>query len=164
MDKLDRILNNRSFLEYLGKNEAFEKERIFCDHNFDHLLSVARLTYIFLLEEGVSFISREMVYAAALLHDIGRWQEYCSGIDHSEASAVLAEPILAAAGFDRAETQLITKAIHQHRLGETAAVHRSPLSWALKKADRHSRLCFNCKARDQCYKVEVQPHRNSLIY
>jgi uncharacterized protein len=164
VSRIERILNNPSYLEYMRQNEIAEKERIFCGHSFDHLLAVARLTYIFLLEDGNPFITREIAYAAAFLHDIGRWQEYSSGFNHAEASADLAGPILAAAGFDRGETVLIKKAIRQHRLDETAAVHRSPLSRALKKADRYSRLCFNCEARDQCNKIEEQPHRKSLIY
>lgn len=164
MSRIERILNNPSYLEYLRQNEIAEKKRIFCGHSFDHLLAVARLTYIFILEDGNPFITREIAYAAALLHDIGRWQEYSTGLNHAEASADLAGPILTAAGFDRGETDLIKKAIRQHRLSETAAIHRSPLSRALKKADRYSRLCFNCEARDQCNKIEEQPHRNNLIY
>ncbi len=164
MSRIERILKNPSYLEYLRQNEVAEKERIFCGHSFDHLLAVARLTYIFLLEEGNPFITREMAYAAALLHDIGRWQEYSSDLDHALSSAELAGPILAATGFDRGEIVLIKKAICQHRLDETAAVHRSPLSRALKKADRYSRLCFDCEARDQCNKIKEQPHRNNLIY
>jgi len=164
MSRIERILNNPSFLEYLRRNEVAEKERFFCGHSFDHLLAVARLTYIFLLEDGNPFITREMAYAAALLHDIGRWQEYSSGVDHAAASADLAGPILAAADFDRGEAVIIIKAISQHRLDEAETVHRSPLSRALKKADRYSRLCFSCQARAQCNKVEEQPHKNSLHY
>jgi uncharacterized protein len=164
VSRIERIQSNPSYLEYLRQNESAEKGRIFCHHNFDHLLAVARLTYLFLLEDGNPHITREMAYAAALLHDIGRWQEYSTGIDHGLASADLAGPILDAAGFDRGEAALITKAIRQHRLAETTAVHRSPLSKALKKADRYARLCFNCEARDQCHKIEEQPHRENLIY
>lgn len=164
MIRVEQVLQNPSYQDYLRQNEIAEKERIFCGHHFDHLLTVARLTYIFLLEDGNPFITREIAYAAALLHDIGRWQEYSSGLDHAEVSAELAGPILATAGFDRGETAFIIKAIRQHRLDEAVTVHRSPLSQALKKADRYARLCFNCEARDQCNKVEEQPHRNSLIY
>jgi uncharacterized protein len=164
VSRIEQILSHPSYLEYLRQNESAEKDRIFCKHNFDHLLAVARLTYIFLLEDGNPYITREMAYAAALLHDIGRWQEYSSGLDHGLASADLAGPILDDAGFDRDETVLITKAIQQHRLAETTAVHRSPLSRALKKADRYARLCFSCEARDQCRKLEEQPHRNNLIF
>jgi len=164
MTRIERILNNPSFLEYLRQNEVAEKERSFCGHGFDHLLTVARLTYIFLLEDGNPFITREMAYAAALLHDIGRWQEYSSGVDHAVAGADLAGPILAAADFDQGEAVIIIKAIRQHRFDESENVHRSPLSRALKKADRYSRLCFSCQAGDQCNKVEEQPHKNSLQY
>ncbi len=164
MERVNRILKNPSFLRYLEQNKKAEADRVFCNHSFFHLIDVARLTYIFLLEEGNPYITREMAYAAALLHDIGRWQEYSSGLNHADASAVLAGPILSESGFVRGETELIEKAIRQHRLDESAAVHRSPLSRALKKADRHSRICFSCTVSDKCNKVEEQPHAGSLKY
>ncbi len=164
MERVGLIITHHSYLEYLYQNEAAEKERIFCGHNFDHLLTVARLTCLLLLEEGNSLISREMAYAAALLHDIGRWQEYSSCVDHAESSAVLAGPILADAGFSIEEAALIVKAIRQHRLDENADIHRSPLSRALNKADRYARLCFRCDACDRCNKREKMPHKHDLKY
>jgi len=164
VDQLNRIIRHEDYQKYLRKNEKAEQERIFCGHNFNHLLSVARLTYIFLLEEDNNFITREMAYAAGLLHDIGRWCESVSGEDHAEASAELAGPILKDAGFSMDEEALILKAIRQHRLNDEKFVHRSPLSHALKKADLFSRLCFQCQARNECYKVEKQPHKDGLTY
>ncbi len=164
MSKINKIILNRDYQLYLKKNEAEEKNRPFCSHHFEHLLDVARITYILLLEENSPFISREMAYAAGLLHDIGRWHEYETETDHAEYSADLAEPILVKAGFSEAECRLIEKAIEQHRLKENYLLHRSPLSTALSKADSLSRLCFRCDARNQCKQPKQQPHYKGLIY
>lgn len=164
MDRINKIIDNRQYRNLLKKNEEEEADRRFCTHHFEHLLTVARLTYILLLEEQYPFISREIAYAAALLHDIGRWQEYKSGEDHAESGSRLAKPILDAAGFDDSEQELIIKAIAQHRVKNDQDRHRSPLSKALGKADRFSRLCFKCSERANCKKLERQPHKERLIY
>ncbi len=164
MDRCTNIIENRQYQLYLSKNEEQESERVFCGHHFEHLLAVARLTYLLLLEEGQPFISREIAYAAGLLHDIARWQEYQTGADHAEASSKLAGPILEKAGFLLSERQLIQKAISQHRSMDNDSQHTSPLSRALRKADQYSRLCFKCDERSNCYKLEQQPHKRRLIY
>ena len=164
MNKIEHIINNGNYQLYLHKNANEEINRPFCSHHFEHLLDVARITYILLLEESSPFISREMAYAAGLLHDIGRWHEYKTETDHAKYSADLAEPILAKAGFPKAERLLIEKAIEQHRLKEDYLQHRSPLSAALSKADSLSRLCFRCDARNQCKKLKQQPYHEGLLY
>lgn len=164
MDRVNIIIADPEYRSYLQKNSDAEKNREFCSHPFEHLLSVARLTWILLLEEGTPYISREMAYAAGLLHDIGRWRELEDGIDHAKYSAKLARPLLKRAGFSEAESALIRKAVTQHRSKSEAVGHMSPLSSALRKADKYERTCFFCAARHQCNKVETQPHRNKLIY
>ncbi len=164
MDRCTRIIENRKYQLFLEKIEKEESGRVFCGHHFEHLLSVARLTYLLLLEKGQPFISREIAYAAGLLHDLGRWKEYRDGGDHAEISAELAGPILEKAGFLLFERRLIQEAIAQHRSPGENHLHRSPLSKALSKADQYSRLCFKCRARDNCYKLEQQPHQRRLIY
>ncbi len=165
MKRVNKILTHEAFCRYLKENEAEEVNRSFCPHQFEHLLAVARLTYLLLLEEGSPFISREMAYAAGLLHDIGRFKQYRENIDHAEAGAKLAAPILSDTGFSAAESNLIMRAIAQHRSDDTGQqIHRSPLSRALQQADRLSRLCFHCAVQKQCNKIESQPHREELIY
>ena len=164
MEKINRIIANPDYQLYLQKNENEENYRPFCTHHFGHLLSVARLTYILLLEDGCPFISREIAYAAGLLHDIGRWYEYESETDHAQFSAELAEAILTKAGYSEAENLFIRKAISQHRLKDEYDQHRSSLSKALSRADSLSRLCFQCDARDKCNKLDRQPNREKLQY
>ena len=54
MEKVNRILFDDEYRLYLQKNKALEEGRSFCHHNFEHLLAVARLTYLFLLEKGAA--------------------------------------------------------------------------------------------------------------
>lgn len=164
MKRCNKILSNRRYRFYLQKNSEHEAGRAFCHHHFEHLVAVARLTYLLLLEDGYPFISREIAYAAGLLHDIGRWKEYRTGEDHAAISARLAEPILKAAGFSSSERLLIEKAIAQHRQKDSQNVHRSPLSKMLGKADRLARLCFLCDARHGCNKLNRQPHQRRFLY
>lgn len=164
MKRINAIINSPAYLDYLDKNISEEQERSFCRHHFDHLLDVARITYILILEEGNPFISREMCYAAGLLHDIGRWNEYREAVDHAHYSAELAGPILKDAGFSDAEKDLIIKAISEHRLKDKELIPRSPLSLALSRADSYSRLCYRCEAGKACNKIDRQPTKGSLKY
>jgi uncharacterized protein len=164
MKRVNEIIDNPDYKLYLQNNAKAEEGRVFCRHPFEHLLDVARLTYIILLENNETYISREMAYAAGLLHDIGRWQQYETGEDHAAASAKLAAPLLESAGFSGSETDLILKAIRQHRLKADSGEHRSPLSRALCRADAYARICFRCTVRDQCNKLDSHPHSDRLEY
>jgi HD superfamily phosphodiesterase len=164
MQRVNKLLSNPDYLSYLQNNYETEKERIFCSHGFEHLLATARLTWLFLLEDGNPYISREIAYAAGLLHDIGRWLEYCDGGDHALLSSRLALPVLNNAGFSRAESRLISQAIEEHRIPDHSISCRSALSAALYKADNHSRICFSCSAAQECNKLDKQPHKTGLEY
>lgn len=164
MDKIQSILCNPDYISYLEQNCIEEEKRIYCPHNFEHQLDVARLTYILVLESGNPFISREMSYAAGLLHDIGRWKEYRESLDHARVSADMASNILKNSGFSDAEIDLIVSAISKHRHKDDETAHSSPLSRALARADSLSRLCFNCTSRETCNKLNKQPTRDTLIY
>lgn len=163
MEKVNRIIFDDQYRLYLLKNKALEEDRSFCHHNFEHLLTVARLTYLLLLEKECRFISKEMAYSAGLLHDIGRWKEYQGEGDHAVHSAALAESILERAGFKPSEQKLILKAIAQHR-HHNPDEHRSPLSEALAKADDLARLCFSCTAQKECRNADRRSHRSGLLY
>ncbi len=81
-----------------------------------HFLDVARLAYIFNLEEHLG-IDRERIYAAALLHDIGRHVQYLDGTPHQEAGLPIAGEILRDCGFSEGEEEEILEAIARHRDG-----------------------------------------------
>ena len=145
MERVNAILRHPVFTATLQELEELERERIFCRHGLTHLLDVARLMYLYDLEEELA-IAQETVYAAALLHDIGRAAQYRDGTPHDEAGVRIARPILAESGFAEQEITEILTAIGGHRTpgGET------PLGRLLYRADKKSRPCFACKASAQC--------------
>ncbi|HHW44335.1 MAG TPA: HD domain-containing protein, partial [Desulfotomaculum sp.] len=101
MQRVGRILADDFYRFCLAQNATREVDRPFCRHDFQHMLDVARISYILLVESNqlADFIrryrlknrqaAREVVYAAGLLHDMGRWQQYDHGEDHALAGARL---------------------------------------------------------------------------
>ena len=147
MDRIDKILNHDLFLYHLGRNNAAEADRRFCRHGMVHFLDVARIGTIIALEEGLK-IDREWIYAAALLHDCGKHEQYEIGIPHEQASARIAPEILKACGFNDEETGVIVTAISRHRDPEVAK--EKNLNGILYRADKASRACFACDVEKDC--------------
>lgn len=147
MDRVNRILHHEKYQKYLARNEQAEMNRHFCRHNMGHFLDVARLAVI-LNETEHYAMDKELIYAAALLHDIGRWMQYEEGIPHEKASLQLAPEILLDCGFEKQECEEILYAIGNHR---NAAVREDKtLSGLLYRADKYSRPCFACPACREC--------------
>ena len=69
MDRVDRIIYNDEYRRLMETVRNKETDRIFCRHGFEHCLDVARIAYIMNIEQGYA-IDREIIYAAALLHDV----------------------------------------------------------------------------------------------
>ncbi|OAT80707.1 HD domain-containing protein [Desulfotomaculum copahuensis] len=174
MHRVERIIKHPVYREGLIRNADREKERIFCRHDFQHMLDVARITYILLMEAGEmdrlmrahaldgSEAVREAVYAAGLLHDISRWRQYDTGVDHAAAGARDARPILLETGFKAGETDVIARAIAAHRHGGPEG---GLLGRLLARADDLARPCASCPARRECYKAEDMPAvRQALVY
>ncbi|MBO5473103.1 MAG: HD domain-containing protein [Lachnospiraceae bacterium] len=147
MERVNKILNHDLYKEYLERNEQAEAERRFCRHNVGHLLDVARIGMLFNLTEAYG-LPEELVYAAALLHDIGRFRQYEDGTPHERASAQLAPQILRECGFDDNETDVITEAIGNHR--NAAVLEERNLNGLLYRADKASRACYICAAAQEC--------------
>lgn len=145
MTRLDQILEHPTFRACMEDIRQWERERPFCRHDMEHLLSTARLMLIFAQEDGVH-IPRDILYAAALLHDIGRAEQYRTGTPHDKAGAALAEPILADCGYSEGERLLILAAISGHR----SPGEGSELARALYWADKKSRPCYACAAEREC--------------
>lgn len=99
MEIIEKIRRHPLYQEYYDKLTEAEKGRIFCCHQMDHLLDVARIAYIYNLEEQLG-IRKEIIYAAALLHDIGKYDQYTKQLPHEQASAQLAAQILADVSAD----------------------------------------------------------------
>ncbi|WZL72891.1 HD domain-containing protein [Clostridiaceae bacterium 35-E11] len=150
MERINRILASSKYIEYLKKNDEAEKTRVFCHHDLRHAIDVARVAYILSLEEQIP-ISKDMIYAASLLHDIGRWKEYLDGSDHAVISADLALGILENSGFKSKEQKYIYDAIKNHRTtdGQSTALDR-----ILYTSDKISRPCHTCHAIEACKRFE----------
>ena len=148
MKRVNAILRHPLFAEKLRLLDTLEAERAFCRHDLTHLLDVARLMWIDVLERGLE-IDRDVVYAAALLHDLGRAEQIESGIPHEDAGAMLAERILPDAGFSAEETDAVIAAIRCHR-GSAPADAREMLGEILYRADKACRTCWRCGARGAC--------------
>ncbi|MFR4429839.1 MAG: HD domain-containing protein [Blautia faecis] len=88
------------------------------------------------------------MYAAALLHDCGKHEQYEIGTPHEQASARIAPEILKACGFNDEETGVIVTAISRHR--DPEAAKEKNLNGILYRADKASRACFACDAEKDC--------------
>lgn len=147
MKRLELICNHLLWQESINKIEQLEKQRIFCCHDISHLLDVARISYIENLEKNLN-ISKELIYATALLHDIGRHLEYIDGTPHEVASAILAKKILQDCSFTPSEQDEIIFAITKHR--DVATKQQNNLAGIIYRADKQSRACLFCKAQNEC--------------
>lgn len=147
MERVNRILKNERYQECLEQIRQCEKDRIFCHHDMAHFLDVARLAQLINLEEHMN-VEKERIYAAALLHDIGRHLQYREGIPHEKASAEIAPDIMRACGFSEEEIGEIDEAISNHR--NAAVRERRDLTGLLYRGDKLSRSCFGCTAEKEC--------------
>lgn len=147
MERVNQILRNSVYQCNLKEIEVCEKGRIFCRHNMAHFLDVARIGMILNLKENLG-IEEELLYAAALLHDIGRHEQYRNQIPHEEASAIIAKPILKDCGFMETESKQILEAIRSHR--DCNVQEQKNLAGILYRADKKSRACFSCPAVHLC--------------
>lgn len=147
MERINRICHHPLWLENVNQICELEKDRIFCKHDTAHFLDVARIAYIENLENHLG-IPKHLIYAAALLHDIGRAAQYTRGIPHEQAGAQLAKNILDGCGFQPDEQQQILSAITQHR--NTGIKTSADLAGLIYRADKASRMCLFCSASHQC--------------
>lgn len=146
MDKINAILKNKLFQDCIKEIKEAEKSRKFCRHDLRHFLDVARIAYILNLEKNYK-IDKDIIYAAALLHDLGRCEQYRKDIPHEKASAEIAENILCDCSFNDNEMKLILDAILHHRKPEE---EKNNLSGILYISDKISRECFCCDSAYEC--------------
>jgi len=165
LKRVELLINDTLYKEYIQRNIEAEQEPKSCQHDFHHHLDVARIVYILVLENndlnyfikdsGVSgkLAAKEVIYAAGLLHDIGKWKEYKVGVDHAAFGARLAREIPPRAFFNSNEVDLICQAIYEHR---NISRDMSFLGERLHRADNLSRVCQKCEQRSQCPKIHKQ--------
>lgn len=162
MERIERILKHPVFIECMKKNEMAEADRCFCHHDIEHLRAVAHIAMLTNMEEGIN-IAKDVIYAAALLHDCGRHRQYTEGVEHEIAGAEYARLILPACGYEEEEVNRIVTAIASHRgkmsVGDACFAdekEENKLAWLIKYADKMSRNCRFCKAYDDCNWSEEQ--------
>ena len=109
-------------------------------HDFDHVVRVLRLALRIAAAEGAD---REIVQAAALLHDVGREQAERSGADHAEFAAARAHQILA----KRCSEQTLAAIMH------AIAAHR--YRGALQPTTLEARVLFDADKLDAIGAVGV---------
>ena len=144
MPRVDAVWESDLYQREYQRLEKLESDRAFCRHGVRHLLDCARIMWILNLERTLG-LDREVVYATALLHDIGKAQQYETGEPHDVAGERLAREILQALpaehAFSAEEIDAICTAIRGHRLTREDA---GPLERLLYQADKASRACFAC--------------------
>ena len=145
MKNIDIITNNSMYTESLEKLKKYEENREFCNHTIEHFIDVARIAYIMVLEEDLK-VSKEVIYAIGLLHDIGRVKQYEEGIHHDIASVDMSREILKETSFTEEEVKIILNGIANHRKESD-----NKLEEIIYRADKLSRQCFSCKAENECY-------------
>lgn len=160
MEKYQKITNHKKFIKYLEQITEIEKDRVFCRHNVEHLIDVARIAYILNLEQELG-LSKDVIYGAALLHDIGKVKQYKKRIPHEITGSVKCEQILRECGYEKQEIGLIKTAILYHRRGDDP--EDNLLSRILYEADKKSRLCMYCPACQEC-KWDEETKNQILVY
>ena len=145
MENINIILNNKEYKQALEKLSEYERNREFCNHTIEHFIDVSRIAYIMVLEEKLN-VSKEVIYAIGLLHDIGRVKQYEEGIHHDIASVEMSKEILKETSLTDEEINIILNGIANHRKESD-----NKLEEIIYKADKLSRQCFNCKAEKECY-------------
>lgn len=157
MERVWKIVTHPLYVQNMEKNKKAEIERKFCRHDMEHFMNVARLAYIFKLERKYK-VSKEEIYATAMLHDIGKWQQYLEKVPHEVASAEIAETILDETGFSEEEKERILPAILAHRKGNGTG----ELAEVIYDADKLSRDCFVCRVEAECNWSEEKKNKRIL--
>jgi len=161
MKRVELLLKDALYIDYIKRNADEESIIKYCQHGLQHHIDVARIAYILVLEHndfnyfvkdsGLSgkLAAKECIYAAGLLHDIGKWNEYRTGMDHAAYGSKLTREILPRVFFNPTEVDLISTAIYEHR---NISRDMSFLGERIHRADNLSRVCSQCEERVNCTK------------
>jgi uncharacterized protein len=168
MDRVNAIINNKEFQDWIVANNQAEYGSQYCRHGLEHAFDVARIAYELWLDNSGNPVAKDIVYAAALLHDIGYWSKFEDLTENSAddedieeespfvVAASLAEEILFSAGYHPAVITEILKAIKNMDTDS-----KEGLSVILRKANEMSRPCFICPMVEKCSK---EPKNKRLEY
>lgn len=150
MPRLNAVINHELYQKYYERIRSCETDRIFCCHQMNHLLDVARIAYIKNLEEDLGY-DKELIYTAAVLHDIGKSFQYREQIPHEIAGEKVARRILESlpeeVRFTEEEKELICIAVKGHRRRREGM---QPIETLFYESDKRSRMCLYCAAEKKC--------------
>lgn len=149
MNRFEKLQQDPMFVQLLNEIEAAEENRPFCRHGLPHLLDTARIAWIDALENSLP-LDKSIVYAAALLHDLGRAPRYAGKGDHDTAALDDCRDMLSRSGYASDEIAAILAAVAAHGDKHTPDSHLPLLSALLRRADGASRNCWHCPAADEC--------------
>lgn len=100
---------------------------------------------------------KDVIYTAAVLHDIGKSFQYKWTIPHEVAGEKIAKEILTTlpedAQFTEEEQQQILLAIRGHRRKHEGM---EPIEELFYDSDKRSRMCHSCPAQKQCNWTEEE--------
>ena len=148
MERVNRIITDPVWKAKMEEITSLEWDRKFCGHGVSHLLDVARIACIDALEREIPE-KKEIIYAAALLHDVGRGEQYLNGTPHEIAGQPIAREISERAGFSEDEAEEIAAAVGRHR--DKSVRDDAGLSGLIYyRADKKSRMCCLCPAEKEC--------------
>lgn len=153
MKHVERLFRSETFLAIRKQLDEQEKTRVFCKHGLAHSLDVARIAQLMNLELGF-LQDKEEIYLSALLHDLGRVDEYERGIPHQEAGCLIAEKLLAEIQYPKRLWEPILKRVVEHRQLNISneEITRDNFFWF---ADKKARNCFLCEQTLNCnWKLE----------
>ncbi len=148
MERYQAIIENGKYITHVRNIEKYESDRQFGHHDMSHFLDVARVGMLINLTEEYN-IPKDILYAAALLHDVGRDVQYENGTPHEIASCDIAKDILMSTSYNEDECKMILEAIASHRNKDVK--EEKNLRGLLYRADKLCRPCFFCKAEPECY-------------
>lgn len=161
MKYVEAVLNNRKFLDCMQLINKLEESRMYCKHDFTHLLDVCRIAHLMNLENHLG-MDKELLYLCGLLHDIGRGEEYLTGSNHAEAGVKIATEILAQIECPSELQQAVLEEIGSHRRkpADVNVVTKENLFYL---ADKRSRNCFLCEANETCNWSEDKKNK-TIVY
>lgn len=172
LKRVQLILQDELFIEYINRNTHEGQEHPFCKHDLAHMIDVARIAYILVLENhdleyfvqaanlSGKMAAKEIIYTAGLLHDIGKWEEYDSGADHAAFGSQLVRDLLPRLNFNENEINIIARAVFEHR---NINEEMSFLGERLHRADNLSRVCSQCSDKQYCIKFENAEKGSTLL-
>ena len=160
MKYTEKLLQNESFKNVQEAISQWEISRIYCHHELSHCMDVARMAWIYFLEDCQKkhlFLEdlqleekKDFIYVCALLHDIGRAKQYETGIHHSVCGQKLAEGMLLDIGAPESWKEAVLRIVAGHHACDRSSDPEWKIADYIDRADHDCRPCFCCEGKDTC--------------